>query len=141
MVLDQYARQTMTKIKSPKNLYIANSQVPEAGRGVFTSVSIKENEIIETCPVLVLPRKDYPQVKKTILRNYYFLWGKSTSAICFGYGSFFNHSYAPNATYKKKIKNQTIEFIALKNIEKDEEITVNYNYGKPKRKKDFGLKK
>ena len=57
------------------------------------------------------------------------MWGKATSAICFGYGSFYNHSYQPNATYKKKIKDKVIEFIALKDIKKSEEITVNYNYG------------
>ena len=67
----------------------------------------------------------------TILRDYYFMWGKSTCAICFGFGSFYNHSYKPNATYKKNTKSKLISFIALENISKGEEITVNYNYGNP----------
>lgn len=110
---------------------IQPSNIPNAGLGCVAIKEIPENQIIETCPVLVLPRKDYPSVKQTILRNYYFMWGKNTCAICFGYGSFYNHSYSPNATYKKNIKEKTISFISIKPIKKGEEITVNYNYGKP----------
>jgi len=96
--------------------------------------------LIEKCPVLVLPRKDYLLVKKTLLRNYYFMWGKSTCGICLGFGSLHNHSYEPNAIYKKNIKEKTIDFIAIKNIKMGEEITVNYNYGNPNNKKTLWIK-
>jgi len=119
------------KILPSQKIFIDDSKIPKAGRGVFANGSIKKGEIIEECPVFVLSKKDYPIIKKTGLRNYYFMWGKVTSAICFGYGSFYNHSYNPNATYKKNIKNQKIEFVAIKDIDKGEEITANYNYGKP----------
>lgn len=112
-------------------VYISKSKIPHAGRGIFAAVNIQKGETVESCPVFVLPGKDYPLVKKTALRDYYFMWGKSTSAICFGYGSLYNHSYHPSATYKKLIKQKTINFIAIKDIKKGEEITVNYNYGKP----------
>lgn len=121
-------------------IYIAKSKTKNAGRGVFAANSIKRGKIIERCPVLVLPRKDYLLVKKTELRNYYFMWGKSTSAICFGYGSMYNHSYEPNATYRKRIKEKIIDFVAIKSIKKGEEITVNYNYGKPKEKRTLWIK-
>jgi hypothetical protein len=123
-----------------RNNYVAKSEIRNAGRGVFASTSIKKDKIIESCPVLVLPRKDYPLVKRTELRNYYFMWGKSTSAICFGYGSIYNHSYEPNATYVKRIKQKRIDFVAIKSIKKGEEITVNYNYGKPESKKRLWIK-
>jgi len=116
-------------LKPSDKIYLSKSKIQKAGMGVFASKLIKKVEVVENCPVFVLPRKDYPIIKKTALRNYYFMWGKATSAICFGYGSFYNHSYQPNATYKKKIKDKVIEFIALKDIKKSEEITVNYNYG------------
>ncbi|MBI3619995.1 SET domain-containing protein-lysine N-methyltransferase [Candidatus Roizmanbacteria bacterium] len=112
-------------------VYAALSAIPKAGRGVFASEKIKANGIIERCPVLVLPKKDYRTLKQTGLREYYFMWGKVTVGICFGFGSLYNHSYKPNATYEKYINEQIIEFRAIKNIEKDEEITVNYNYGYP----------
>lgn len=121
-------------------IYIARSKIKKAGRGVFAARSIKQGDIIEKCPVLVFPRKDYLLVKKTELRNYYFMWGKSTSAVCFGYGSIYNHSYEPNATYEKRIREKTIKFIAIKNIKEGEEITVNYNYGKPKDQSPLWIK-
>jgi len=127
-------------LKPSDKVYLSDSKIPKAGRGVFAGQSIKKGEIIENCPVLVLPRKDYPLAKKTILRNYHFMWGKATSAICFGFGSFYNHSYQPNATYKKRIKEEVIEFIAIKNIKKGEEITVNYNYGDPNDKGPLWIK-
>jgi hypothetical protein len=123
-----------------KNIYLAESEIKNAGRGVFAAASIGKGKTIESCPVLVLPRKDYPLVKRTELRNYYFMWGKSTSAICFGYGSIYNHSYEPNATYIKNIKQKKIDFVALKSIKKGEEITVNYNYGQPESKKRLWIK-
>lgn len=123
------------------NVIVKKSRISKAGRGVFALKKMYKGEIIEKCPVLVLPKKDYPIAKKTELKNYYFMWGKVTSAICFGYGSLYNHSYEPNATYKKRIKRQIIEFIALKEIKKDEEITVNYNYGNSESKKSLWIKK
>jgi len=130
----------MNKIFPSQKVHLSASKIAKAGRGVFATKSIRKNEAIEECPVLVLLKKDYPIAKKTELRNYYFMWGKSTSAICFGYGSFYNHSYHPNATYKKKISEKVINFIAIKDIKKGEEITVNYNYGEPDSKKTLWIK-
>ena len=130
----------MGTIFPSKKIYLSRSKIPKAGRGVFAGKPIKKGEVIEGCPVFVLPRKDYPIAKKTALRNYYFMWGKTTSAICFGYGSFYNHSYEPNATYKKRIKEKVIEFTSIKDIKKDEEITVNYHYGKPDDKRPLWIK-
>ena len=109
---------------------IRKSNIEGAGRGIFATTVIKEGTIIESCPILLLPEKDYPLAKQTVLRNYYFLW-KNSAAICLGYGSLYNHSYEPNATYKKDLEKEQISFIALQDIQSGEEITVNYNYGNP----------
>ena len=127
------------EISSPK-IKIGKSKITNAGRGVFASGAIKKGELIEECPVLVLPRKDYSLVKKTLLRNYYFLWGKVTCGICLGFGSLYNHSYEPNAAYEKSIMKQIIRFLAIKRIRKGEEITVNYNYGNPANKTELWIK-
>lgn len=129
-----------SKIEKVMRVYIAKSKIKNAGRGVFAARGFKQGDIIERCPVLVFPRKDYLLVKRTELRNYYFMWGKSTSAICFGYGSIYNHSYEPNATYRKRIREKAIDFIAIKSIKRGEEIIVNYNYGKPKDKSTLWIK-
>jgi len=127
-------------ITPPTKIVISQSKIPKAGLGVFAQSLIRKGERIERCPVFVLPRKDYPLAKKTIHRNYYFMWGRATSGICFGYGSYYNHSYFPNATYRKKIKEKAIEFIAIREIKRGEEITVNYDYGNPNSKKTLWIK-
>jgi len=99
-------------------IYISKSKTSGAGRGVFAGEDFKKGDLVERCPAIVFPLKEYPIIKKTILRNYYFMWGKNTSVICLGLGSLYNHSYTPNATYKKNIKSKTIDFIALKDIKK-----------------------
>ncbi len=128
------------KIMPSSKIYLGNSKIAKAGRGVFTKKPIKKGEIVETCPVLTLPRQDYNTVKKTILHNYYFMWGKVTCGICLGFGSLYNHSYNPNATYKKNIQGGMIKFVEIKDIKKDEEISVNYNYGDPDNKKELWIK-
>ena len=128
------------KINTSNKIYISNSKISKAGRGVFANKKIKKKEIIEICPVFVFPRKDYLVIKRTALRDYYFMWGKNTVGICFGYGSFYNHSYKANATYRKKIKEKIINFIAIEDIKKGQEITVNYNYGNPKDKSALWIK-
>lgn len=90
---------------------------------------------MKDAPFLV-PKKDVSNLRGSILVNYYFYFGrgqksKSALAIALGYGSIYNHSYEPNATYVKKPPEKVIDFIAIRNIKKGEEITVNYNFGNP----------
>ena len=53
-----------------------------------------------------------------------------SGAIVLGYGSLYNHSYAPNARYYTTFDTRTLDIVALKDIPIGEEITVNYN-GEP----------
>jgi SET domain-containing protein len=113
----------------PAKVYISDSAIPDAGRGVFASEDILEGEIIETAPVVVLPQKDYRILARTKLLTYGFNWTdeKDQVAIVLGWGSMYNHSYRPNAVYSKDRENFVFLFTALKEIKKGEEITVNYN--------------
>jgi uncharacterized protein len=52
--------------------------------------------------------------------------------IVLGFGSIYNHSYIPNALYKERYKERLVEFVALRDIKKDEEIAVNYVQGSKK---------
>ena len=99
------------------------------GRGVFSTCMIKKGQIIEICPVIILKNKDRKFVDKTGLYSYYFWWGssKKQTAIALGYGSLYNHSYSPNAVYSKNQKQGIIFFKALRDVIKNEEITINYN--------------
>src|SRR5260221_8402603 len=108
--------------------------MPDAGRGVFARIAIKKGEIIETCPVIVIPEHDIASLSEGILLTYFYFFGKDKErmVLALGFGSIYNHTYTPNARYKENEKEMTISFIALKNIKKDEEITVNYVQGRPK---------
>jgi len=111
-------------------LYIAHSE--GKGRGVFTSKPIEPGEMIEICPVLIIPKVELPIIHKTILHDYYFLWGEELEqcAIALGFGSIYNHELHPNANFILDIFNKTIDIEAIKPIEAGEEITLNY-HGEP----------
>jgi len=126
----------MKKLFPSNSVYIAKSKIPKAGRGVFASRNIKKNEIIEKCPILEVPKSDRSNLAESILVTYFFFFGKKKErmALALGFGSVYNHSYKPNATFKIRAKNEIIEFVALKEIRKDTEVTFNYYHGTPKGK-------
>lgn len=118
------------------SLYITDSEL--GGRGVFSSSPIEKGSIIEIAPVLVIPGAERGILDKTIIHDYYFIWGAQDqqAAIILGNGSIYNHSFKPNAEYRPDFEGQTMSFFALKQIEAGQEITVNYN-GTPDGKGKF----
>ncbi len=128
------------EINPPAKVKITHSSIENAGRGMLATGNIIEGELIERCPVIFLTEKDYPLAKQTTLLNYYFLNEKEDrAAIALGYGSLYNHSFEPNATYKKSLEDGFIDFVAIKSIGVGNEITVNYNYGNPEDKKKLWI--
>lgn len=111
-------------------LYIAHAD--GKGRGVFTSQAIDVGEVIEVCPVLVIPKAELPIIHKTVLHDYYFLWGEDLDecAIALGFGSIYNHELHPNANFIIDLFNKTIDIEAIRPIGPGEEISLNY-HGEP----------
>lgn len=132
----------MKKIHFLAKVYLAKSGIKNAGRGVFAEQDIKKNETIEICPVILVPKADMSNLTESILVTYFFYFGKKKErlAVALGFGSIYNHSYNPNATYKIKATEETINFVAIKNIKKNEEIMVNYNFGNPNDKSPLWFK-
>jgi len=124
------------KISASDKIYVSASRIPNSGRGVFAKRNIKKGEIIEECPVIEIPEHDMANLGESILVTYFFFFGKNKERleVALGFGSIYNHSYKPNAKYKIKPAENTIDFIALKDILKDDEITVDYNFANPKDK-------
>lgn len=118
------------------SLYITDSEL--GGRGVFSSSPIEKGSIIEIAPVLVIPGAERDLLDKTIIHDYYFIWGlqDQQAALILGNGSIYNHSFKPNAEYRPDFEGQTMSFFALMKIEAGQEITVNYN-GSPDGKGKF----
>lgn len=108
---------------------IAIAQLSGKGRGVVAFRDFPKDSLVERSAVIAIPRDDVPLIRQTGLANYYFEWGDDCdqAAIALGYGSLYNHSYTPNARYVFRESEECIEFIALRDIEAGEEITINYN--------------
>lgn len=80
---------------------------------------------------MVLSSEDRSKIDETKLYDYFFSWGQyeGKAAIALGFGSLYDHSFNPNADYKKDFDNQMIIFEAIKSINKGKEILVDYTQG------------
>lgn len=120
------------KLLPSTKIYVSASKIKNAGRGVFASQDIKKDEVIEICPFIEVLVDDVFNLRESILASYYFSFEDvNLLYIALGFGSIYNHSYTPNATYKYILKDKILEFKSLKDIKKNEEIAVNYNNGDP----------
>jgi SET domain-containing protein len=117
----------MALIFPSSNIYANQSSIE--GLGVFARHSIKEGDVIEEAPLILIPEDQLSDLTKTCLLEYYFAWGHkfSEAAIGLGFASLYNHSFEPNAKYIKDVENSVLRFVAIKDIKQDEEIVVNYN--------------
>lgn len=102
------------------------------GRGVYALRDFKEGELIEECPVIILirPINQLPPRLKTMVFN----WGSLTktsaaTALALGFGSMFNHDNPANVRYEAVLENESMRYLAVRDIKKDEELTINYNAG------------
>jgi uncharacterized protein len=109
--------------------YIKDSGTTK-GRGVFALRKITAGEIVEACPVIVLSMS-WDQIP-TEVKRVVFDWGyltKQTSATCLalGWGSMYNHANPANLRYKAIADRFIMQFIAARDIDANEELTINYN--------------
>jgi len=81
---------------------------------------------------MVMPGAEWPHLAQTIVANYCFSWrdGTDDTAVALGHCSLINHSYTPNVYSQRHVRERVIEFLALRDVEEGEELTMNYN-GEP----------
>jgi len=111
------------------SLYIAESSA--RGRGVFTAKVLDNENLIEICPLLIIPSEQVAAIHQTVIHDYYFLLPDSDGAACIplGYGCLYNHSETPNAEVRIDMENEQIEIHAIKNILAGTEIFIDYQDG------------
>ncbi len=116
------------------NEYIEVKHVSsKKGRGAFAKIDIKKGTIIDIGNVILIRNEDYDKIQDTILYGYTFEWedpetnGEYTTAIALDICQFINHSYNPNLKNIYDYENKTIEYLAVRNISKGEELVINYN--------------
>lgn len=98
-------------------------------RGIIATHDIKENIIIERCPIILVEIKYENFLEKSRFSSYYFTWNKRFHSIVLGYGSIFNHSKNNNVMFIKDKKNKIMIFKTIKNIKRGEELTTDYYDG------------
>jgi hypothetical protein len=108
--------------------------IPGKGRGVFARQAFAPGEVIEHAPVIVGDLAHAEALEQTALADHYFLWGEDHAldqiCVALGYGSLYNHSYAPNADWERDLVKHELIFFAHRPITPGDEITINYN-GRP----------
>ncbi len=102
---------------------------PGKGRGVVALRPFAAGELIERAPVVIVPAREVPTLSATALGRYYYEWGEQDeqAALALGFGSLYNHSFDPNASYEFREDDGVIEYLALRDIDAGEELTINYN--------------
>lgn len=93
------------------------------GRGVFATRRIESGETIEICPTMDLMDADVTgRLGDYVLKS---SEDDDVVVLMFGWGMLYNHSEDPNAEYRQHDIDE-IAFIALREIDPDEEITISY---------------
>ncbi len=113
----------------PPTVYVKDTGTPK-GRGVFAARAYSAGELVEECPVILF-RKPYEVLHKE-LKTVVFHWpvpegARATQALALGYGSLYNHSNPSNLRYETDPESPLMRFIAVRDIQPDEELTINYN--------------
>lgn len=110
-------------------LYVKQTHTPK-GRGVFAGRRIECGEVIEVCPVvpLVTPFDELPYELQCIVFDWEVLADTEYMLVLvLGYGSLYNHDNPANTRYRSDLNGETLIYSAARDIEQDEEITINYN--------------
>ena len=109
------------------SLYIASSK--NRGRGVFSSESIAAGTVIEVAPVIVMSSEERKLLDQTLLHDYIFEWGDAKDRCCMalGYVPIYNHSYDSNCEYEMDFEAQLIRVKTVKQVNKGDELFINYN--------------
>lgn len=105
------------------------AQTKGRGRGVICAYPIKKGEIVEYAPVIPMPKSDI--IEGSVPDNYVLCWKDNTPDECYcmvgGFVMLYNHSSEPNVKIEDDEPNLAIRVVALRDIEKGEEILWNYN--------------
>ncbi len=117
---------SLAMLQESSGLYIKD--IKGKGRGVFSVNAIAKDEIIECCPMVIMPARDRELAVQSSLSDYLFTFIKEdqTMTLVLGFGSIYNHATIPNATYQMDPDLRLMFYTALTDIPAGEEICINY---------------
>lgn len=112
---------------SPRT-HVAES--PLGGRGVFTDVDLAEDDVVEVCPVIVVPADQLGALDGTTLRDHWYGWGDDgDAAVAMGHGSFYNHADDPTCTYEAHDVLDALVVRTTRAVPAGTELTIDYTGG------------
>ena len=99
-------------------------------RGVYAPRALQAGEIVEVCPVVLLPGPF--TALSWHVRRITFPWCLLTGegdahAIAYGYGGIYNHANPANLRYSALADIGCLQFTAARPIQEGEELTINFN--------------
>lgn len=97
------------------------------GRGVFASIDLKPNVLVEKSPLILIPKEDIIKIEASVLDNYVYEF-KDGLAVALGMGSLFNHSDKPNVQWKILRKEQCVIFWTDQDIKAGDQLFIDYGY-------------
>ena len=65
---------TEARARDTTMIFVAQSE--RRGRGIFAQRKISKGETIEEVPVVVIPHSQIEHLDRTLLGDYYFVWGE-----------------------------------------------------------------
>ena len=93
------------------------------GYGVYAIDDISDNEIIEECCVIEVPKDD---IRGTVLMDYMFKISDALYVLALGNGSIYNHRNQPNARWEYDQEKQILKIAATRGITMGEEIYISF---------------
>jgi uncharacterized protein len=105
--------------------HVASS--PLGGRGVFASEPIVAGDVVEVCPVIIVPATELDALNDTSLRDHWYGWGEhGEAAVAMGHGSFYNHADEPSCEYEAHDVLDALVVRTRRSVVAGEELTIDY---------------
>ena len=98
------------------------------GFGLFANDDIPRETLIESSPLIVIPKSQNEKILESVLGNYVFdsCYNKGQILLCLGFGSLFNHSKNNNCD-PWQTPGRMMQFWTNRKVLAGEELTIKYN--------------
>lgn len=106
------------------------------GLGVYATRAFCAGEVVECCPVVIFDLPGGVELPHEIsVRMFNWQWlidhHNGRQALALGYGSLYNHRTPPNLRYTANAVTESLEFTAVRDISRGEELTIDYDQDAP----------